>query len=74
MLELVKRASMVGGPLYSAQNVKFRKREKSAVKPSINIRPRSLLCAGNSEDIYNNSIQQQSSTWKFHRPRPKSYR
>ncbi|XP_015837462.1 focal adhesion kinase 1 isoform X8 [Tribolium castaneum] len=73
MLELVKRASMVGGPtMYSAQFVKFRKHDKS-VKPNINLRPRSLLCAGNSEDIYNRSIQQQSNTWKFHRPRPKSY-
>ncbi|XP_063919596.1 focal adhesion kinase 1 isoform X5 [Zophobas morio] len=73
MLELVKRASMVGGPtMCSAQYVKYRKRDKS-VKPNINIRPRSLLCGGNSEDIYSNSIQQQSNTWKFHRPRPKSF-
>jgi hypothetical protein len=74
MLELVKRASMVGNPaMYSAQYVKYRKRDKS-VKPNINVRPRSLLCGGNSEDIYSDSIQQQSNTWKFHRPRPKSFR
>lgn len=73
MLELVKRVSMVGGPTtYSSGGVNLRKKTKN-FKNSVTVRPRSLLCAtANSDDIYSNNIQQQSNTWKFHRPN--SYR
>ncbi|XP_018568547.1 focal adhesion kinase 1 isoform X5 [Anoplophora glabripennis] len=67
MLDLVKRVSMTGGPTYSAR-VNLRKKDKN-VKHCVVIRPRSLLCGGNSEELYGNSIQQQSNTWKFHRPK-----
>ncbi|CAH0551901.1 unnamed protein product [Brassicogethes aeneus] len=72
MLDLVKRVSMVGSPTSYSARVSLRKKDKS-LKSSLVLRPSSLLCAGNSEDVYSNNIQQQSNTWKFHRPRPKSF-
>ncbi|KAJ8925398.1 hypothetical protein NQ315_009230 [Exocentrus adspersus] len=67
MLDLVKRVSMVGAPAYNTR-VNLRKKDKN-LKACVVIRPRSLLCGGNSEELYGNSIQQQSNTWKFHRPK-----
>ncbi|XP_017776897.1 PREDICTED: focal adhesion kinase 1 isoform X4 [Nicrophorus vespilloides] len=77
MLELIKRASLaVGGSTNCAR--------KSAPLPplppnktnpvQINLRPRSLLCAlGQEQQTYVRSSQVPSNTWKFHKPRPKSY-
>lgn len=77
MLEFVKKAGMMGSSptVYTAQYIQMRKKDKG-VKPGIElrIRPRSLLCTANPEDDYGKSIHNQSNTWKFHRPRPKSYR
>lgn len=65
-------------PVHQAQL--RRKRQKSGLL-ELRIRPRSLLCSagGNTDEIYtsnrNSSGQfDASNTWKFHRPRPKSYR
>lgn len=67
---------MVGGPPTCPMHyINLRKKEKHHIKPiiSLNIRPRSLLCASYSEDTINpRSYHNQSNTWKFHRPRPKS--
>lgn len=68
-------------PVHQAQL--RRKRQKTGLL-ELRIRPRSLLCStggGNSDDIYASNSSGSSSgqfnasnTWKFHRPRPKSYR
>nr|XP_022914028.1 focal adhesion kinase 1 isoform X5 [Onthophagus taurus] len=77
MLELIRKANnLVSGPTtYTAQYINLRKKEKEKpVKPSlsITIRPRSLLCAAYTEDTIHRGCHNQSNTWKFHRPRPKS--
>ncbi|XP_022914028.2 focal adhesion kinase 1 isoform X8 [Onthophagus taurus] len=68
--------NLVSGPTtYTAQYINLRKKEKEKpVKPSlsITIRPRSLLCAAYTEDTIHRGCHNQSNTWKFHRPRPKS--
>ncbi|XP_025831636.1 focal adhesion kinase 1 isoform X4 [Agrilus planipennis] len=76
MLELVKKANFFtggGGPVtYTAQYTPgITKRKDKTVRTFIQIRPKSLLCSGNSEESY--SYHNPSDTWKFHRPRPKSY-
>ncbi|KAK9873711.1 hypothetical protein WA026_002068 [Henosepilachna vigintioctopunctata] len=58
--------------LIYANQVDFRKKEKGF--RHLHIRPSSLLCTSSPEEIYSNNVQQQSYTWKFHRPRPKSVR
>ncbi|CAG9813532.1 unnamed protein product [Phaedon cochleariae] len=70
MLDLVKRISATGGPTCTGRaNVSLRKKEKNYKRISVLVRPRSLLCNRNIEDLYSNSAQRQSNTWKFHRPK-----
>lgn len=74
MLDLVRKVSMVGGPTFTGR-ASVRRREKSSGKRNLVIRPRSLLCNMNQEEVYSSKgiyIQRPSDTWKFHRP--KSYR
>lgn len=70
MLDFVQKACMVGEPKFLDQ-ARRRKQKKTSGKLSLVIRPRSLLCSMNQEEIYSNAnyFQRQSNTWKFHRPK-----
>ncbi|KAB0790612.1 hypothetical protein PPYR_14979 [Photinus pyralis] len=75
MLNFIRQLDMLeeNQTRYRSDYANFGRKPKYC-QPSLNIRPRSLLCAVNCDDTYaKSSVHNHSNTWKFLRLRPKSF-